>query len=149
MRGSAGGFVGDDRRFRHAADDRPRLGRPPAVGALDGSAGQRGRAETALGLGYQRPSPFSQRRQIFNDRPQPGPCQKHRIYIKRISRILLHRLELGIGVGGSNELKGDIYALQGNNLEARAAYQLAITESQSSPFNPTLLTIKLDSLVDQ
>ena len=48
-----------------------------------------------------------------------------------------------------NELKGDIYVLQGNNEEARAAYQLAITESQSSPFDPSLLTIKLDSLVDQ
>jgi predicted negative regulator of RcsB-dependent stress response len=45
-----------------------------------------------------------------------------------------------------NELKGDIYALQGKNEEARLAYQQALSEAESSAFDPALLNIKLNSL---
>lgn len=45
-----------------------------------------------------------------------------------------------------NELKGDIYELQGENDAARLAYQQALIELESGTFDPTLLNSKLDSL---
>ena len=45
-----------------------------------------------------------------------------------------------------NELKGDIYVLQGNNNDAKLAYQQAITESESAALDTGLLNIKLNSV---
>jgi predicted negative regulator of RcsB-dependent stress response len=45
-----------------------------------------------------------------------------------------------------NELKGDIYALQGKNEDARRAYQQALAESGSGAFDPALIDLKLNSL---
>ncbi len=45
-----------------------------------------------------------------------------------------------------HELMGDIYAQQGDNENARQSYQQAITASESSAFDTSLLNLKINSL---
>lgn len=82
---------------------------------------------------------------------------KHEISLRLVrAHIANNKLDQALGLVNTsqpgayaasyNELKGDILALQGKYAEARLAYQQAITESQSSAVDLSMLNIKLDSL---
>jgi predicted negative regulator of RcsB-dependent stress response len=60
--------------------------------------------------------------------------------------ILLNESASGNFSSQYNELKGDIYVLQGKNEDAKLAYQQAITESESAAFDPSLLNTKINSV---
>jgi len=58
---------------------------------------------------------------------------------------------LNIGQQGAfaplyNELRGDVYVLQNNPAEARAAYQQALLTARSSSVDQSILNVKIDSL---
>jgi len=59
---------------------------------------------------------------------------------------LLNRNDYGAFAAVYNELKGDAYASQSKHDEARQAWQQAITESQDSATDLSLLNLKLDAL---
>lgn len=59
---------------------------------------------------------------------------------------VLNKPDYGAFAAGYNELKGDAYAQQNKPAEARQAYQQAISESQGSGGDLSILNLKLDML---
>lgn len=59
---------------------------------------------------------------------------------------LINSNQMGSFSSQYHELKGDIYALQGKNEDARLTYQQVITESETQAFDTSLVNIKLNSL---